>query len=186
MILRRSIRCCAFACVGTALMASSVAAQPRTVQSFEQLRVLVGPTDRISIREGVGEEVSAQIIDLTSTELVVMVDGQRRAFHSDDVMRIRQRRSDSLGNGAWIGFAAGAGLALVGIAAEPDLFDNAGWALLAIGLYGSMGAGVGVGVDALIRGRQVIYQHPSGAAPALALVPVVSTRRVGAMLALRF
>jgi hypothetical protein len=156
-------------------------------RSFEQLQIFVGPGDTISVREASGEEFSARIADLTTTELVVMVDGRRRAFQADDVIRIRQRRGDSLANGTWLGFGIGAGLALVAVTTDDSGFmDSAGWAVLVAAVYGGIGAGIGVGVDALIRRRHVIYDHRPGATPAVAIVPFVGVKSAGAMVALRF
>jgi hypothetical protein len=156
-------------------------------RSFEQLQVFVGPGDTISVREASGEEFSARISDLTSTELVVMVDGRRRAFQPDDVIRIRQRRSDSLANGTWLGFGIGAGLGLVAVAADDSgLVNNAGWAVVVAAVYGGIGAGIGVGIDALIRRRQVIYDHQPRGAPPVAIVPFFGVKSAGAMIAVRF
>jgi hypothetical protein len=93
------------------------------------------------------------------------VGGTRRDFNESDVMLIRQRRGDSLSNGAWWGFGIGAGLAVAVLLAYTacDLCDGElgpGEAAAAISVYGAMGAGVGVGVDALIRRPQTIYRRP--------------------------
>jgi hypothetical protein len=156
-------------------------------RSFEQLQVFVEPGDTISVREASGDEFSARISDLTSTELVVMVDGRRRAFQPDDVIRIRQRRGDSLANGTWLGFGIGAGLGVVAVATDDSGFmDSAGFAVLAAAVYGGIGAGIGVGVDALIRHRRVIYDHQPGGAPGVAIIPLLGVKSAGAMIALRF
>ena len=156
-------------------------------RSFEQLQVFVGRGDTISVREGSGEEFSARVASLTATELVVAVNGQNRTFRSDDVIRIRQRRGDSLANGTWLGFGIGAGFALIAFAVDNSGFaDGAGWAVLAAAVYGGMGAGIGVGIDALIRSRQVIYDHPAPGASTVAVVPLIGLKRAGAMVALRF
>jgi hypothetical protein len=168
--------------------APSLRPQPRVGQarSFEQLQVFVQQGDSVSLRESSGGEVSARVAGLTPTELVLIIDGQRRAFEPNDAIRISQRRGDSLANGTWLGFGIGAGFALIAVGMDnSDFFDGAGWALLAAGVYGGMGAGIGVGVDALIRRRQVIYDHPA-AASTVAIVPLLGVKRAGAIVALRF
>ena len=45
---------------------------------------------------------------------------------------------------------------------------------------------VGVGLDALVKGRHVVYEPLSSAAPPVAFVPLVGPARIGAMLAFRF
>jgi len=93
------------------------------------------------------------------------IDGTHRDFLETEVTIIRQRRGDSLANGAWWGFGVGAALAAAVLVAYTacDLCDGElgpGEAAAAIGVYGAMGAGIGVGVDALIHRQQVIYRRP--------------------------
>jgi len=154
--------------------------------SFEQLQLLVGPGDRISIREGSEQEFSGRVVTLTSGELVVTVNGHNRAFRSDDTIQIRQRRGDSLANGTWWGFGIGAGFALIAVAVDNGLGNDAGWAIVAAAVYGGIGAGIGVAVDALIRSRPVIYDHPPSPPPTVAVAPLIGTHRAGALVALRF
>jgi hypothetical protein len=139
-----------------AVSASSVGAQTGVARSFEQLQVLVGPGDSVSLLDASGEEFSGRIINLTPTELVVAVDGQPRTLQQSAVTRIRQRRGDSLRNGMWIGFGIGTGLAVAAVAAiafdEYEDVGGAGWAAAAVGLYGAMGVGVGATIDALVCG----------------------------------
>ena len=112
---------------------------------------------------------------------------QRRAFHPDDTIRIRQRRGDSLANGTWWGFGIGAGAALLAVAADDSgLVNDAGWAVVAAAVYGGIGAGIGVSVDALIRRREIIYDHKAGGPPTLTIVPVFGPTRAGARLAVTF
>jgi hypothetical protein len=133
--------------------------------SFEQLQVLVKPGNIVTVTDAAGSEVSGRIEGLTPSVLSLGLGGARRDFNEADVTAIRQRRADSLANGAWWGFGVGAGLAgLVLVAfAACDICDGEvepGVAAAAVGLYGAMGAGIGVGVDALIRRQQVIYRRP--------------------------
>ena len=166
-----------------------VHAQERVARSFEQLQVLVEPGDTISI-EAAGSEIAAEIASLTSTELTVVVAGERRTFAPRDVNRIRQRRGDSLANGAWWGFGIGVGFGVLGAAltvaldeGSEDLGFPAASAVVAV--YGAMGAGLGVGIDALIRRRQVIYESASATSGAV-LMPLVGHKRAGAVIAFRF
>ena len=170
-------------------VATSLKSQKRVAQarSFEQLQVFVANGDTVSVREASGQEFSARVAHVSATELVVMVDGQRRAFHPDDTIRIRQRRGDSLANGTWWGFGIGAGAALLAVAADDSgLVNDAGWAVVAAAVYGGIGAGIGVSVDALIRRREIIYDHKAGGPPTLTIVPVFGPTRAGARLAVTF
>ncbi len=170
-------------------IAKSLKSQKRVTQarSFEQLQVFVADGDTVSVREATGKEFSARVAGVSATELVLMVDGQRRAFHPDDAIRIRQRRGDSLANGTWWGFGIGAGAALLAVAADDSgLVNDAGWAVVAAAVYGGIGAGIGVSVDALIRKREIIYDHGAGGASTVTIVPVFGPRRAGAQVALAF
>lgn len=133
--------------------------------SFEQLQVLVRPGNTVTVTDAAGSDVSGRIGSVTPSVLSLDLSGGRRDFSEGDVTAIRQRRGDSLANGAWWGFGVGAGLAgLVLVAfAACDICDGEvepGVAAAVVGLYGAMGAGIGVGVDALIRGQQTIYRRP--------------------------
>jgi hypothetical protein len=80
-----------------------------------------------------------------------------RRFRTSDVMRVRVRQSDSLINGALIGAGAAvaSGLVLCNLT-EPweNCRDDVGPMLR----IGAIGAGIGIGIDALIRGRRTIYE----------------------------
>ena len=129
--------------------------------SFEQLQVLVNPGSTVTLTDAAGSQVSGRVDSLTRSVLSLELNGARRDFNEADVMTIRQRRGDSLANGAWWGFGAGAVIAALAIGSCVECFlDEPGWMVAAASLYGAMGAGFGVGVDALIRREQTIYRRP--------------------------
>ena len=101
--------------------------------------------------------------------------------------RISQRRQDSLADGALWGLVGGAGafatLAALYCAEDDCNFDPTLFGAVAV--YAGLGAAVGVGVDALITRRQVIYERPGGAS-ALSLAPILSHGRRGVALSVRF
>jgi hypothetical protein len=93
------------------------------------------------------------------------------------VRLIHERRPDSLANGALIGLGVGA---------------SVGWALACIGdpadaecvalgslFFGGIGAGIGVGIDALIPAKKrTVYQvATSSSAARLTIAPVITPRR---------
>lgn len=82
--------------------------------SFEQLRVLVGPGAKVTVINSTGDQTTGTISALTTSSLSLGVDGRLRDFGERDVATIRQRRSDSLGNGAKWGLGIGAGVGLLG------------------------------------------------------------------------
>ena len=131
--------------------------------TLEQLRVLVKPGDTIRVTDAGGAEVKGTIEGLSSSELELRVgDGERRLKEAD-IVKIRQRRDDSLADGARKGFAVGAVLgALAGVALVRE--TGAGFAVFAAGLYGGIGAGIGTGLDAMVTHDRTIY-NSIGAPP---------------------
>lgn len=104
--------------------------------------------------------------------------------------RIRQRRGDSLDNGALIGLATPAGVAMIAVgisAARSHSGDaEAGWVALGTLLYGGIGAGIGVGVDALIARQRVIFERPGLSTVTFRWAPMLARRGGGAALTLTF
>jgi hypothetical protein len=155
--------------------------------SFEELRFKVGPGDTIYITPQTGGEFSAEVVEVSAATLAVAVGGQRRALTEPDVKRIRQRLPDSLWMGTLIGFGIGAALGGVSASFSETCSYEGGAACVgpAIGM-GLMGAGVGAGVDALIKGRKVIYEAPAARSADWNLSPAISGRAAGARVTLRF
>jgi hypothetical protein len=172
-----------FLCV---MAASSIAHAQGIATSFSELRLLVRPGDALTITSTAGLEVTGRLVDVSSGRLVLRVGKGRQEWREDDVSRIRQRRGDSLGNGALWGFIGGLASAgtLVAIAvADCSDCDNSG-AWVAFPVYGAMGVGVGVGIDALIIRRHVIFQR-SGSVK-LHLVPILQHSRRGVEMSVGF
>ena len=136
--------------------------------SFEQLQVLVKPGSAVTVTDPSGSVTSGVIETLSPSALSLLVDGTRRTFSETDVNAIRQRRGDSLANGAWWGFGIAAGLAMVAFSSCNECRDYPGYAVGIIAGQGAMGAGVGVVVDALIRGQHTIYRRAAPAAASVA------------------
>jgi hypothetical protein len=127
--------------------------------SFDQLRVLVKAGDRVAVTDASGGEVRGTIADLSRSALALTVDGSQRVFAEPDVATIRQRRSDSLANGAKWGFVVGAGLGLMAGLTLAATYDGNGSAFIPILAlaYGGIGAGAGAGIDAMHSSQRVIY-----------------------------
>lgn len=148
-------------CVG----GSRVEAQG-VASSFDQLTVLVKPGDKITVVDLAGREAEGRLGMLSRDRLTLVTPAGPWELGEVDVAQIRQRRGDSLRNGAIIGAAAGAGygLALLAIASSA----NDGGGPIPVGVVAGMvaftgiGAAAGTGIDALIARRQVIYRKPPG------------------------
>ncbi len=154
--------------------------------SFSQLRLLVRSGDTITVTDTTGREVTGKIVELSASSLGLLVGGTRRELTEPDVTTIRQRRSDSLANGAVWGLGVGSGLAAAAIALSRGGDMEAGWAVLAVAVYGSIGVGIGVGVDALITRPQVIYERPSPSRATVTVSPVLTGERKGVFVSMRF
>jgi hypothetical protein len=96
---------------------------------------------------------------LSASGLTLRVGKELRTFQESEVNTVRHRRQDSLGNGALWGLGAGATAAMVTCGR-----CHVGPGLAMAAMWGGVGAGIGVGIDALIKGNVVIFkrQGPNG------------------------
>ena len=110
-----------------------------------------------------GQEIRGRIVELSSTTLAMLVNGQRVDVPLEQVLRI-EGRHDSVKNGAAIGALVGGGLIVLACGGEivSDFCLTAGV------FYTGIGALAGAGVDALHRGRTTIYSKPSPVSVAIA------------------
>ena len=126
-----------------------------TATSFDQLGILVDRGDKVRVTPTTGKPFSGRIIGLSPSELTLRVGDELRILKETDVSKIRHRRQDSLRNGALWGLGAGATTAMVTCG---RCHIGPGLALAA--LYGGIGAGIGVGIDALIEGNVTVFEGP--------------------------
>jgi hypothetical protein len=171
--------------------APAAAAGQGIATTFQELRLLVRPGDHVTVTDVNGRDVSGKIRDLSASSLALTVDGQPREWRETEVATIRQRRGDSLANGAWIGLGIGAGLAAIGIAVSVSSEDydadvNFGEAVLVTALYGGLGAAIGTGIDALITRRQVIFETRSPSGIAFQIAPLLTPTRAVARVSIGF
>ena len=169
------------------LLAVAFAAAQEPVRDFSQLNTRLRPGDTIWVTDAQGREVKGQILSLAPDQLTL--EGGARAFAGPDVKAITVRRHDSLGNGALIGLGIGGGLTAVACLASAEEGD-APWCAAAALVYGGLGAGIGVGIDALMPGKKIIaYRAPgSGGAPhaRLSIAPVVTRQSKGLAVSFAF
>jgi hypothetical protein len=106
------------------------------------------------------------------------------------VRTISRRGHASLGTGAKWGFLIGAGFgALAGLGASASGYsagESVGIGFVGAGLYGGMGAGIGVGVRSLMRETRVVYAGRPAPQAKLTLSPVLADHRKGVALSLGF
>ena len=162
--------------------APAVASGQSITDRWPQLASSRLPTVYVLDRSGI--ETTGKLLGLSPDSLVLLVAGAERRFDRADVVRIQKR--DSLKNGTLIGAAIGVvmGLASAGISDCPGPRPGgacpgarAALALVSTGMY----AGIGAGVDALIRGRTTLYQvpPPSPSPSALGRAPAGAVLSVG-------
>jgi len=158
----------------------AVSAQTARVEQEFETAVLPGMT--VWIMDADGREEKTRIVGVSGGIVTTSAGDEIRRLRTADVMRVSVRHSDSLINGAWLGagVAVASGLFLCSLA-EPweNCRDDVGPMLR----IGALGAGIGVGIDALLRGRRTIYK--AGSTQLLA-APIVAPRVRGLQLSLSF
>jgi len=176
--------------LATVLVAVSVrAAAQEPVTSFDLLNTRLKPGDTIYVTDAQGREIKGKIHSLSPDALTLGADGSE-TFAAREVSAIRERRPDSLKNGALIGLGVGGGLALVACFSFAEGSDDGGWCAAVVGFYGGVGAGLGVGIDALIPGqKRVAYRAPGApgvASSRLSFAPVITPRHKGVAVSFSF
>jgi hypothetical protein len=152
-------------------------------RSFEQLQLLVKPDDTITVLEITGKVTKGRVVQLTDSTLQLMTDGVLRELPQNRAMQIRQRRGDSLSNGAKYGALVGGGLGALMAAGLYIMVDHCiGCAVGVAAVYSAMGAGVGVGIDALIRREKIIFTPAQASSSRVTIKPLLSAQRKGVSL----
>lgn len=136
------------------------------------------------ITDSAGREERTRIVGVSGGILTTASDNNTRRYRTADIVRIRARRSDPVINGAIIG--AGAAIAsglLLCTAMEPweNCRDDVGPMLR----IGAVGAGIGIGLDAVIRGRKTIYEVPRRST-SLRVAPLIGHHAGGLQFSLTF
>ena len=151
--------------------------------SFDQLQVLVGTGDVITVTGSSGGVMTGRILDLSPSTLRLQVDGQPRDFAADDVRTITQNRHSNLATGAEWGFPVGF---VFGMWLNRSLGGD--WSasnFIGMSMFGAMGSGVGVALAAATITPHVIFAGPANP-PKITLVPLVDRDRKGLQVRWRF
>lgn len=160
---------------------SAVSAQ---TQRGRELEHLLTPGETAWITDSSGREEKARIADVSGDTVTVTAGERSRRLHAADISRIRVRQSDGVLNGALIGAGAAvaSGLFLCSLM-EPweNCRDDAG----PMTAMGALGAGIGIGIDLLIRGKKTIYQAPDGSSRVHA-APLLTRHAAGLQVSVRF
>ena len=154
------------------------ALQAASAQSdADRIRQRVKEGQTVRITDDQGREWHGRVVTLTPDNLTVVTDDrEQKDLPYRTILRIDRPR-DSLANGALIGFASGATLAVAALISEEHdcepgyLFcadPTAGAYFFGPLVFGGLGAAVGVGIDALIRKDPTLFQRTGGARVRLA------------------
>jgi hypothetical protein len=106
-----------------------------------------------------GESISGAFKGSTAEALTVLeISGKERLLRKADVRKIAsgEKRSGPLWNGALIGFLSG----FIPTAAIASHYGAGGGAVLGGALIGGIGAAIGTGIDAAIKGHETFYRAP--------------------------
>lgn len=174
---------CLLLCAGGARVGAQGVAS-----SFEQLLVLVKPGDKITVVDVTGREATARIGKLSRDTLTLTTPAGPRDLGEAEVSEIRRRRDDSLKNGAIIGAVAAAAyfLTMAAVLRDADGGDVIiGRAVAGGVLFAGMGAAAGVGIDAMITRKQVIYRK-SSRETTVRVSPLFGCRRRGGAITVTF
>jgi hypothetical protein len=171
----------------TLAMLVLISAMPAAAQTSGTARPdlsnLLKPGMTVWITDSSGQEQQARIVGVSGGAITTTVNGVSRRLTPNDIRRVQTRGSDSLLNGALIGagVAIASGLFLC-TRTEPwrNCRDDVGPMLR----IGAIGAGAGIGIDALIRGRQTIFEADGAASVRMA--PVLGRHGWGVQLSVDF
>jgi hypothetical protein len=170
--------------------APQAAAQPSATfaQLVAQHRLV--PGDRLHIVDARGKQHTGTLMELTPDLLTMRIDGDERQIREADVRRIIQQ---GFGHAKVYGALAGAGAGLVLAASFASAYgENEGghfcgtcFVLAGAGLVPA-GAGIGVGLGALIDhgNRKTVFIAPRS--PSITIAPALGRRSIGLSLIARF
>jgi hypothetical protein len=165
-----------------AACASAVSAQTaQPAQPDGQSALTPGMT--VWITESGGREQKARVVAVSGDAVTTAAGEERRTVPWTDIARVRARRSDSVLNGALIGAGAAvaSGLFYCRMMEPWDICNDPG----PLFRIGAIGAGIGIGVDALIRGRTTIYEAAHGSTR-LHAAPIIGPHTAGVRVSVSF
>jgi hypothetical protein len=162
---------------------SAVSAQtPRGAEPNLEAAVLPGMT--VWITDADGREEKTRIVGVSGGIVTTSAGDEIRRLRTADVMRVRARHSDSVINGALIGAGAAVASGLF-LCSLGETWENCRDDVGPMLRIGALGAGIGIGIDALIRGRKTIFEASRGSTRVRA-APIIARRARGLQVSLSF
>jgi hypothetical protein len=160
----------------------AAAAAQEVVNSFPALqgRVLIGET--VTVTDQAGLKTKGKLKGLTDSTIALETEKGPQTLQGDALTKVEAVRSGPLWNGALIG-ALVPTVPFVIIAAKEGCSGCATGAMI----MAAMGAGIGVGIDALVKGNVTVMDasRPDRKAR-LIIAPMIDKDRKGALCAIRF
>lgn len=160
---------------------STVSAQtPQAAKPNLETTLIPGMT--VWITDSGGREEKARIVGVSGGIVTTTAAGGIRRLGTTEVMRVRVRPADPVINGALIGAGAAvaSGLSLCRLT---ETWENCRDDVGPMFRIGAIGGGVGIGIDALIRGRRTVYEAGS---TRLRAAPIVARHAGGVQVSLSF
>jgi hypothetical protein len=157
--------------------------------SFEQLQPRASVGDHVTVTDVTGREVRGTITQLSFSSLTLLVGQSKTDFFEAEVETISVR--DSRWNGTVWGLGVGGVLGAWvdrGLVKEYGREDiSVGESVKFIAGAAGVGAGIGFGVDAMIRGRRLIYSRAQKSIQGnTTVLPTWGSRRKAIFVLLRF
>jgi hypothetical protein len=167
----------------------SIAEGQEMAGSFEQLQPRASVGDQVTITDVTGREVHGTITQMSLSSLTLLVGQTKTEFFEADVETINRR--DSRWNGTLWGLGVGG---VLGAWVDRGLVKEYGREDISVGASvkfisgtAAVGAGIGFVVDAMIRGRRLIYSRAQTSVKGTTTVlPMWGSRRKGIFVLLRF
>jgi hypothetical protein len=141
------------------VLGSTIAWAQEPATSLDQLKLLLGQGDKITLVNSSGNKIIGRVHQLLPDGIDLKVNETVRTFKGDEIRQIIREKPDSPLNGFLIGAGVGFGSTLplnLGFASH----DETGVAVAASAIWGLMGGGIGALVDAFVHGEQMIYFQP--------------------------
>ena len=163
-----------------------------TVSAFAQtsqdppprVETALSPGTTVWITDSAGREEKRRIVSVSDGIVTTTNPNEEvRRLRTTDILRVRARYSDSVINGALIG----AGAAVVSglfLCTRTEPWENCRDDVGPILRIAAIGAGAGIGIDALIRGRRTIYEAPRSTR--LHVVPIAARGAAGLSVSVSF
>lgn len=165
----------------SAFMPCVVSAQEKALPNLE---TLLSPGMTVWMTDSAGREEKTRIVDVTRDSVTTTDGANSRSLLREDIRRVKVRHSDSVLNGALIGAGAAVAAGLL-LCNTTEPWENCRDDIGPMVRIGALGAGIGIAIDALIRGRKTIYDAASTSSR-LHATPILTPHARGLRVSLRF